>query len=112
MHSTFSTTPQSSATRTATVIELKPRAPEPASSQKQICRPPALIKIETQYTRDARVPLVAGDEDFNFGWQNIPLPPTNDGDWQIFDTGDNKRTGWRRIYFWRDDQKGSHEQGK
>jgi hypothetical protein len=53
------------------------------------------FKIEKVYTRDARIPLVAGDDDQ--GWQCIPLPPDASGDWEIFDTEKDYKTGWLRV---------------
>jgi hypothetical protein len=53
--------------------------------------------IERVYTRDARVPLVAGDDEFIYGWQNIPQRPTPDDGWVIFDTSKDRKTGWMRV---------------
>ena len=44
------------------------------------------LKIEHRYTRDVRIPLVAEDEDWNYGWRCIPLPPALDEGWEIVDT--------------------------
>ena len=49
------------------------------------------------YTRDAQVPLVADDWDFNYGWRCIPLPPTLDDDWIIIDNSPDYRTGGIRA---------------
>jgi hypothetical protein len=39
---------------------------------------------EVRITRDARIPIVEGDDDFECGWQCIPLRPTDDDDdWQL-----------------------------
>ena len=57
---------------------------------------PRLV-VDHTYTHDARAPLCVGDENFNCGWQSIPVPPDLSSDWQIFDTGKDYRTGWRRI---------------
>ena len=56
-------------------------------------------RIERRYTRDARIPLVAGDDDWIYGFRCIPLPPTNDGDWVIFDTSKDYKTGWMRVRY-------------
>ena len=40
-------------------------------------------KYEYRATRDVRVPLVADDDEFSYGWQNILLPPTIDDWWEI-----------------------------
>ena len=51
------------------------------------------------YTRDEVVPLSADDPDMLNGWRNVPVPPTNDGGWVIFDnTTSDKATGWIRAY--------------
>jgi len=57
---------------------------------------PRLI-VEHRYTRDARVPLSDDDPNFDCGWRCIPVPPTLDESWKIFDTSGDKKTGWRRI---------------
>jgi hypothetical protein len=57
---------------------------------------PRLV-IEHRYTRDARVPLFDGDDDLDHGWQYIPLPPSLDDGWHIFDRRKDRKTGWRRI---------------
>jgi hypothetical protein len=54
-------------------------------------------RIERRWIRDARVPRVAGDDDFVYGWQCIPMRPTPDDDWVIFDTSKDRRTGWMRV---------------
>lgn len=56
----------------------------------------ARLVIEHVYTRDARVPICEGDDDFDYGWQSIPVAPGPDG-WVIFDTCKDYKTGWRRI---------------
>ena len=53
--------------------------------------------IERRYTRDARIPLVAGDDDWIYGFQCIPLPPSLDEGWTIFDTSKDYHTGWLYI---------------
>jgi hypothetical protein len=56
--------------------------------------------IELHITRDARVPLYADDEDWDHGWQCIPLPPRPDehGEWQIDQTYDSDhKTRWFRL---------------
>jgi hypothetical protein len=58
---------------------------------------------EQVYTRDAKIPLRAGDDDFNFGWECIPVPPTVDDGWKIFDDRPDYKTGWQRkivCLFW------------
>jgi hypothetical protein len=59
--------------------------------------------VQRRYTRDARIPLVAGDDEFLYGWQQIPLPPALDEGWEIFDTSKDRRTGWERIRYVEDD---------
>jgi hypothetical protein len=53
--------------------------------------------IEKIYTRDAQIPLIADDLDFSEGWRCIPLPPDQSGEWFIFDTSKDYKTGWMRI---------------
>jgi hypothetical protein len=55
--------------------------------------------VERVYTRDAKVPLVAGDDELVHGWQCIPLPPSLDQGWTIFDTSKDYKTGWQRIRY-------------
>lgn len=55
------------------------------------------IVIERVYTRDIQVPLDANDPDFICGWRSIPVPPSLDGLWVIFDCSKDNATGWRRI---------------
>jgi hypothetical protein len=61
---------------------------------------PRLI-IEHRYTRDAHVPLHAGDEELKDGHQCIPVPPVHPEEehWEICDTRHEKGTTWRRIYW-------------
>jgi hypothetical protein len=54
--------------------------------------------LERRSTRDARVPLVAGDDEFLCGWQNIPLRPTDDPAWFIIDSSHDRRTVWARWH--------------
>jgi hypothetical protein len=53
--------------------------------------------IEYCWTRDSRVPLFEGDDDLEHGWQSIPVPPSLDEGWVIFNTQKDRKTGWRRI---------------
>ena len=39
----------------------------------------------------------AGDDEFVYGWQNVPMRPTPDEGWIIFDTSKDRRTGWMRV---------------
>jgi hypothetical protein len=55
------------------------------------------IVVETRYVRDARVPIAADDPDMDEGWRCIPIPPTCDPSWEIFDKSKDRKTGWRRI---------------
>jgi hypothetical protein len=59
--------------------------------------------VERKYTRDHRCPRVAGDDEWLYGWQCIPLRPTNDWDWYIVDTSGDKRTGWERVRYVEED---------
>jgi hypothetical protein len=54
--------------------------------------------LERRRTRDARVPLVAGDDEFLCGWQNIPQRPTSDDGWFILDSSHDRRTTWGRWH--------------
>jgi hypothetical protein len=49
------------------------------------------------YTRDAKVPIVADDWDMDYGWNTIPLPPTIDDVWLIWDDTGDRKTGWIRA---------------
>jgi hypothetical protein len=51
--------------------------------------------VEHAYTRDARIPLLAGDDDLVQGWQSVPVPPSAPGHWEIFDWSPDRKTGWR-----------------
>jgi hypothetical protein len=53
--------------------------------------------VQRRWTRDARIPLIAGDWDFEHGWQCVPLPPALDEGWEIVDTSRDRKTGWARI---------------
>jgi hypothetical protein len=53
--------------------------------------------LERRYTRDAIIPRVAGDDEHMYGYRCIPLPPTNDGDWIVFDSSRKRTTGWQRV---------------
>jgi len=53
--------------------------------------------VQRRWTRDARIPLIAGDGDFEHGWQCVPLPPALDEGWEIVDTSRDRKTGWARI---------------
>jgi hypothetical protein len=57
---------------------------------------PRLV-IEHRYTRDAQVPLFEGDDDLDHGWRAVPIPPSLDDGWEIFDTRKDYKTGWRRF---------------
>jgi hypothetical protein len=56
-----------------------------------------LLVIERRYTRDACVPISDDDPEMLCGWQSIPVPPTFDDGWVIFDQSKDYKTGWRRI---------------
>jgi hypothetical protein len=55
--------------------------------------------IETRYTRDARVPISADDPDMDCGWRSIPIAPTIDDGWEIFDSSKDHKTGWHRRHW-------------
>ena len=52
--------------------------------------------LEREKTRDARVPLSADDPDMEDGWQCIPVPPTDDPEWFILDSSNDRKTTWGR----------------
>jgi hypothetical protein len=54
------------------------------------------ITVETRYTRDWPTPISAEEYEMDCGWRSIPVPPTEDPAWEIFDTSRDRRTGWRR----------------
>jgi hypothetical protein len=68
----------------------------PVRPPRQAPAIPRLV-IEHRYTRDFPVALSADDPDMDCGWRCIPMPPSEDDSWQIFDTSKDRRTGWRRI---------------
>jgi hypothetical protein len=38
---------------------------------------------EVRITRDVRIPIVEDDDDFEHGWQGVPVRPDGDDDWQL-----------------------------
>jgi hypothetical protein len=54
---------------------------------------------EVRYTRDFRVPIADDDPEMDCGWQSIPVPPTIDDGWKIFDSSKDYKTGWRRWHW-------------
>ena len=52
--------------------------------------------FERVYTRDARIPRVAYDDEWVYGFRCIPLPPSLDPAWEIFDSSRDYKTGWQR----------------
>jgi hypothetical protein len=59
------------------------------------------LKPAHRWTRDERVPIVEGDEDFDFGCDTIPVRPAVDDDWEsweVFDETKDYKTGWRRFH--------------
>jgi hypothetical protein len=55
--------------------------------------------VERRYTRDARIPRVAYDDEWIYGFTCIPLPPDNSGDWTVFDSSKDYKTGWMRVVY-------------
>jgi hypothetical protein len=53
--------------------------------------------VERRYTRDFAAPVSADDYEMETGWRCIPVPPTEDPSWEIFDKSKDRKTGWRRI---------------
>jgi hypothetical protein len=56
---------------------------------------------ENRWTRDERVPIVEGDENFDFGCHTIPVRPAVDDDWEsweVFDETKDYNTAWRRFH--------------
>ena len=52
-----------------------------------------------RWTRDERVPIVEGDEDFD--GRTIPVRPAVDDNlesWEVFDETKDYKTGWRRFH--------------
>jgi hypothetical protein len=43
------------------------------------------------------VPLADDDPEMESGWRCIPVPPTDDGGWVIFDNSKDYKTGWIRA---------------
>jgi hypothetical protein len=57
----------------------------------------SLVIVEHVYTRDFPAPLAAKDYDMQNGWRSIPVPPTEDPGWRIFDRSKDRKTGWQRL---------------
>jgi hypothetical protein len=57
---------------------------------------PQLI-VELRYTRDFPAPIASDDWEMETGWRSVPVPPSDDPAWKIFDTRKDRRTGWQRI---------------
>ena len=52
--------------------------------------------LEREKTRDQRVPLSVDDPEMNTGWRCIPVPPSADPGWFIFDNSHDYKTTWGR----------------
>jgi hypothetical protein len=59
--------------------------------------------VERRYTRDLKVPRSADDLEMEYSWRCIPVAPTVDDDWVIFDSSGDKKTGWERVRYCEDD---------
>ena len=59
--------------------------------------------VERRYTRDAQVPRSCEDLAMENGFHCVPIRPTLDDDWVIFDTSGDKKTGWERVRYVKDD---------
>jgi len=55
--------------------------------------------IERIYTADAVIPRSADDPEMENGFRCIPIPPTADDDWVVFDSSKKRRTGWTRVVY-------------
>jgi len=59
----------------------------------------ALTYIERVYTADAIIPRSADDPNCENGFRCIPIRPTADDDWVIFDSSKKRKTGWLRVVY-------------
>jgi hypothetical protein len=57
----------------------------------------ATPRVEIIYTRDERVPF-DDDPDMEHSWRSVPVPPSDDPAWMIWDDTPDRKTGWIR---WR-----------
>lgn len=55
--------------------------------------------LERRITRDARVPLCDDDQEMEHSWRCIPVRPTDDADWFIFDSSRDYKTEWARWVY-------------
>jgi hypothetical protein len=66
--------------------------PSPTPKNRQALTELPRLVIDRVYTRDAKVPLFARDDDLEHGWQSISVPPTLDDAWTVFDRSKAYRT--------------------
>ena len=59
----------------------------------------ALSYTERVYTADAIVPRSADDLEMRHGFTCVPVRPTADDDWVIFDSSKKRKTGWMRVVY-------------
>jgi hypothetical protein len=55
------------------------------------------FQLELATTRDYRVPLSDDDREMEYGWQCIPVPPSDDPDWIIIDDSNDRKSVWVRL---------------
>ena len=54
--------------------------------------------VFVHYTRDDVEPLSDDDPEMSSGWRCVPVPPTPDGGWVIWDDTPDRKTGWIRAF--------------
>jgi hypothetical protein len=59
----------------------------------------ALSYVEKIYTADAIVPRTADDPEMQNGYSCVPIRPTADDGWTIFDSSKKRKTGWMRTRY-------------
>jgi hypothetical protein len=59
----------------------------------------ALSYVEKRYVADIIIPRSADDLQMKNGYRCIPIPPTADDGWTIFDSSKKRRTGWMRVVY-------------
>jgi hypothetical protein len=66
--------------------------------RREVVSPPLcrrLLKpLRLVITHDFRVPLSDDDRDMECGWRCIPIPPTDDPRWFVYDSTSDRKTVW------------------
>jgi hypothetical protein len=59
---------------------------------------PPRVRFECRRTRDVKVPLSADDPEMSSGWSCVPVQPTIDEGWVVFDSSRDDKTDWVRAF--------------